>query len=139
MNSFPGYTSLTSKSMCLSCPLDIRFRVWPGIFGLHELSTLAVLAAGKAAPRTRHRGRTWSLQELNHTDSLSSTTAGMMDLYNRAIDIASNPKHTRWLSPLLLVADACLCVLIIWKIPCKLPFQADPIFPTSLRINNPSI
>ncbi|MCJ1455148.1 dolichyl-P-Man:Man(5)GlcNAc(2)-PP-dolichol alpha-1,3-mannosyltransferase [Mycoblastus sanguinarius] len=40
-----------------------------------------------------------------------------MDLYNQAIDLASNPKHTRWLSPLLLVADACLCALIIWKIP----------------------
>ena len=59
-----------------------------------------------------------------------------MDLYNRAIDIASNPKHTRWLSPLLLVADACLCVLIIWKIPCKLPFQANPITPTTIRANN---
>ena len=49
-----------------------------------------------------------------------------MDLYNRAIDIAVNPKHTRWLSPVLLVADACLCVLIIWKVPCKLLFRADP-------------
>ena len=59
-----------------------------------------------------------------------------MDLYNRAIDIAVNPKYTRWLSPLLLVADACLCVLIIWKIPCKLPFQADPIATTIVRANN---
>ena len=43
-----------------------------------------------------------------------------MDLYYRAIDLASNPKHTRWLSPLLLLADAALCALIIWKIPCEL-------------------
>lgn len=41
-----------------------------------------------------------------------------MDLYHKAVDIASNPKHNLWLSPLLLVADAALCGLIIWKIPC---------------------
>lgn len=46
--------------------------------------------------------------------------AGAMDLYHQAIDLASNPKHTRWLSPLLLLADAVLCALIIWKIPCEL-------------------
>ena len=43
-----------------------------------------------------------------------------MHLYNQAIDLASNPKHTRWLSPLLLLADAALCALVIWKIPCEL-------------------
>ncbi len=42
-----------------------------------------------------------------------------MDLYKKGIDLAINPKHTRWLSPLLLVADAVLCALIIWKIPCE--------------------
>ena len=57
-----------------------------------------------------------------------------MDLYNRAIDIASNPKHTRWLSPLLLVADACFCVLIIWKIPCKLPFKLIRSLPQLLEL-----
>ncbi|KAF6229211.1 hypothetical protein HO133_007327 [Letharia lupina] len=40
-----------------------------------------------------------------------------MDLYHQAIDLASNSKHTRWLSPLLLLADAVFCALIIWKIP----------------------
>ncbi|KAJ9208848.1 CAZyme family GT58 [Paecilomyces variotii] len=40
-----------------------------------------------------------------------------MDLYRCACDIARNPKHTRWVAPLLLVADAFLCALIIWKIP----------------------
>lgn len=43
-----------------------------------------------------------------------------MDLYDQVIDLASNPKHTRWLSPLILLADAALCALIIWKIPCEL-------------------
>ncbi|MCJ1249760.1 dolichyl-P-Man:Man(5)GlcNAc(2)-PP-dolichol alpha-1,3-mannosyltransferase [Trapelia coarctata] len=38
-------------------------------------------------------------------------------LYHSAIDLATNPKHTRWLCPLLLVTDAVLCALIIWKVP----------------------
>ncbi|KAL8651969.1 MAG: hypothetical protein Q9210_002966 [Variospora velana] len=40
-----------------------------------------------------------------------------MELYDRAIELASNPAHARWLSPLLLAADACLCAFIILKIP----------------------
>ncbi|KAF2808232.1 Lethal(2)neighbour of Tid protein [Mytilinidion resinicola] len=40
-----------------------------------------------------------------------------MNIINQALDLASNPKHARWLSPLLLVVDAVLCGLIIWKIP----------------------
>ena len=46
--------------------------------------------------------------------------AAAMQLYHQAIDLASNPKHTRWLSPLFLLADAALCALVIWKIPCEL-------------------
>ncbi|KAI4127563.1 MAG: hypothetical protein LQ347_004548 [Umbilicaria vellea] len=38
-------------------------------------------------------------------------------LYNYAVDFSTNPKHLRWLAPLLIVADASLCALIIWKIP----------------------
>ncbi|KAF2121101.1 Lethal(2)neighbour of Tid protein [Lophiotrema nucula] len=40
-----------------------------------------------------------------------------MLLINQGLDIARNPKHTRWLSPVLLVADAVLSGLIIWKVP----------------------
>ncbi|KAF2268831.1 Lethal(2)neighbour of Tid protein, partial [Lojkania enalia] len=40
-----------------------------------------------------------------------------MSLINQGLDIARNPKHTRWISPFLLVVDASLCGLIIWKIP----------------------
>ena len=43
-----------------------------------------------------------------------------MGLYHQTLDLASNPKHAKWLSPLLLLADAALCILIIWKIPCEL-------------------
>ncbi|KAF2838737.1 glycosyltransferase family 58 protein [Patellaria atrata CBS 101060] len=32
-------------------------------------------------------------------------------------DLFVNSRHTRWISPLLLIADAALCGLIIWKIP----------------------
>ena len=57
-----------------------------------------------------------------------SFVAGAMHLYNQAIDLASNPKHTRWLSPLLLLADAALCALVIWKIPCELLSYANSSF-----------
>ncbi|KAI9870310.1 MAG: dolichyl-P-Man:Man(5)GlcNAc(2)-PP-dolichol alpha-1,3-mannosyltransferase [Pleopsidium flavum] len=40
-----------------------------------------------------------------------------MDLYAQTIDLLTNPKHTKWLSPALLAFDALLCALIIWKIP----------------------
>lgn len=48
-----------------------------------------------------------------------------MNLYHRGIDLATNPKHTQWLSPVLLVADTVLCALIIWKIPCEQAFRAS--------------
>lgn len=53
-----------------------------------------------------------------------------MEFYKKGVDLAINPKHTRWLSPLLLVVDAVLCALIIWKIPCK---QA-PTAPSALPV-----
>lgn len=34
-------------------------------------------------------------------------------------DLATNPAHTRWMYPALLVADAILCGLIIQYVPCK--------------------
>lgn len=39
-------------------------------------------------------------------------------LYGRAIDLASNPAHSRWQSPILLLLDALLCLVIIRKVPC---------------------
>ncbi|KKK17225.1 hypothetical protein P175DRAFT_0428333 [Aspergillus ochraceoroseus IBT 24754] len=32
-------------------------------------------------------------------------------------DICLNPKHSKWIAPLLNIGDAFLCVLIIWKVP----------------------
>lgn len=43
-----------------------------------------------------------------------------MSLFARAKDLALNPDHTRWITPLLLVADAALSGVIIEKIPCSL-------------------
>ncbi|KAL8944314.1 MAG: hypothetical protein Q9216_000498 [Gyalolechia sp. 2 TL-2023] len=40
-----------------------------------------------------------------------------MELYQQAVDLAKNPSHARWLSPVLLAVDASLCALIILKIP----------------------
>ncbi|KAF2102876.1 mannosyltransferase [Rhizodiscina lignyota] len=40
-----------------------------------------------------------------------------MDAINTILDILQNPKHARWIAPLLIVADVFLCGLIIWKIP----------------------
>jgi alpha-1,3-mannosyltransferase len=48
-----------------------------------------------------------------------------MDLYQLAVDVATNPRHSRWIAPLLILADAILCGLVIWRIPCK--FSA-PVF-----------
>ncbi|KAL3472945.1 glycosyltransferase [Aspergillus californicus] len=40
-----------------------------------------------------------------------------MGLAQLLSDLCSNPKHTRWIAPLLNICDGLLCVLIIWKIP----------------------
>ncbi|CAG7918987.1 unnamed protein product [Penicillium olsonii] len=31
-------------------------------------------------------------------------------------DVLTNPRHTRWIAPLLILGDALLCALVIWKI-----------------------
>jgi len=50
-----------------------------------------------------------------------------MDYYRRLIDLARDPRTSQWLSPLLLTADAALCALIIWKVPCRSPKGARPL------------
>ncbi|KAF2010061.1 glycosyltransferase family 58 protein [Aaosphaeria arxii CBS 175.79] len=40
-----------------------------------------------------------------------------MELIRQGLDIATNPKHMSWIYPLLLIADAGLCGVIIEKIP----------------------
>lgn len=42
-----------------------------------------------------------------------------MDLIGRGLGVASDPRQTRWLAPLLLLAEVALCGLIILKVPCK--------------------
>lgn len=32
----------------------------------------------------------------------------------------THPKHTPWIAALVVLGDAALCALVIWKISCKL-------------------
>ena len=50
----------------------------------------------------------------------------ILDLYEQAIRISCDPKNTQWVSPLLLVTDATLCALIIWKVPCRPLHSSSP-------------
>jgi alpha-1,3-mannosyltransferase len=52
-----------------------------------------------------------------------------MSLISKARDLAYNPEHTRWMTPLLLVADAALCSVVIEKIPCSSLHVASPMPP----------
>ena len=50
-----------------------------------------------------------------------------MEFYSRAADLAGSPRHTQWLSPILLAVDACLCALIITQIPCMILFPTPGV------------
>ncbi|EEQ32337.1 dolichyl-P-Man:Man(5)GlcNAc(2)-PP-dolichol alpha-1,3-mannosyltransferase [Microsporum canis] len=41
----------------------------------------------------------------------------MSQLYTTVLDLLTNPKHSRWICPLLLALDSCLCAAIIFKVP----------------------
>jgi hypothetical protein len=43
----------------------------------------------------------------------------IMDLTLTLREFCMNPRHTRWVAPLLILGDAVLCALIIWKVPCE--------------------
>jgi alpha-1,3-mannosyltransferase len=46
-----------------------------------------------------------------------------MDIFQKCLSIAKDPWHTRWICPLLLLADTALTALIVWKVPCmQIPF-----------------
>ncbi|KAK1146087.1 dolichyl-P-Man:Man(5)GlcNAc(2)-PP-dolichol alpha-1,3-mannosyltransferase [Aspergillus melleus] len=40
-----------------------------------------------------------------------------MDWNHCARDLLVNPRHTKWIAPLLVLGDVFLCALIIWRIP----------------------
>ncbi|EAU37037.1 conserved hypothetical protein [Aspergillus terreus NIH2624] len=40
-----------------------------------------------------------------------------MDIKSRIWDFCEHPRHTKWIAPILVLGDAFLCALIIWKIP----------------------
>jgi alpha-1,3-mannosyltransferase len=41
-----------------------------------------------------------------------------MDFIRQGLAIAQDPKHTSWISPLLILGDAFLSLLIVHKISC---------------------
>ena len=52
-----------------------------------------------------------------------------MDLVRRGLAIAQDPKHTTWISPLLVLGDAALSALIVHKIPCEFEKTRTPSRP----------
>ena len=42
-----------------------------------------------------------------------------MELYTKAVGLASNPKHSRWVANALVAGEAALCAGILMKVPCK--------------------
>ena len=42
-----------------------------------------------------------------------------MDMFQTVLHVAVDPQYSKWICPTLLLADAGLTGLIIWKIPCK--------------------
>ena len=49
-----------------------------------------------------------------------------MDLIRGGLAIAQDPKHTTWISPLLILGDAALSFLIVHNIPCKFEKRNTP-------------
>jgi len=46
-----------------------------------------------------------------------------MNIVRQGLEVARDPWHTQWICPLLLLADAGLTSLVVWKIPCTCPFK----------------
>jgi hypothetical protein len=42
-----------------------------------------------------------------------------MELYRQAVDLATNPKHSRWIANALVAGEAVLCTGILMKVPCQ--------------------
>lgn len=51
-----------------------------------------------------------------------------MDLIHQSLEIARDPKHTKWICPLLVTAEVALCLLIVRYVPCtNSPWHPFPI------------
>lgn len=58
---------------------------------------------------------TSNIPPVNHRVYLAMALTAKSFVY----DVLTNPQHTRWIAPLLILGDALLCALVIWKIACK--------------------
>jgi hypothetical protein len=102
---------LSNKSCSYGQNIPILCGLPIGITSATKLSGRNNCRNNYSSPPTR-RQRTISTSIVVGEMSLTS-------LIDFGLDLATNPKHLRWLCPLLLAADAILCVLIVWKVPCR--------------------
>lgn len=49
----------------------------------------------------------------------------LSSLHTSVLDLATNPKHTAWISPALWLLDGTLTAFIVKKIQCKLDFHEN--------------
>lgn len=90
-------------------------------------NVFAVLRIDKPSPPPRETINSVRSLSLSHRNSgvwnigltsNTTTTSTMNALVATVQDLLSNSKHTRWIAPLILLGEAVLCGLIIWKVPC---------------------
>ena len=45
-----------------------------------------------------------------------------MDIAKKGLNALRDPQYSRYVAPALLLFDAVLCGLVVWKVPCKFLF-----------------
>lgn len=91
----PGCGEASTPRKTKTLRVNIRF------FGLHVTS---VLLANRVALSTNYSIAVEILK---------------MGLYRQAVDLATNPKHSRWIANALVAGEAVLCTGILMKVPCQ--------------------
>ena len=67
------------------------------------------------------------LENVNQIELIHSSIMerSLRDVYAGVYDILTNPWHSRWVAPVLLVIDAALCGLIIRTVACSYKAHKD--------------
>lgn len=71
---------------------------------------------------------TSTVPPVNHRAHLAMALTAKSFVY----DVLTNQRHTRWIAPLLILGDALLCALVIWKIACKIASRCRVLNQTQL-------
>lgn len=50
-------------------------------------------------------------------------------------NVLTHPRHSQWISPLLVLGDAALCALVIWKISCEFASRVVAVASRQARAN----